>query len=403
MIYAIDIFGLDISFETLKANTTTWCLINIAIATTLSIISFYLTKKIILRIVSRLVKKTKTIWDDYLFKRRFFHKAAYFAPAIVMHYYIEYTGDFELSMSLKNIIYIYMLSLTMILFSTLLDSINDIYSSYEVSKQKPIKGFIQIVKILLGIVIAIIIISVLIDKSPKALLTGLGAFAAVIMLVFKDSILGFVAGINLSANDMLHIGDWIVMDSSGADGDVTEISLTTVKVQNWDKTIVTIPTYKLMTESFVNWRGMTESGGRRIKRSINIDMKSIKFLSNDEIERFKGYKLLTDYINQKCNEIKQTNESETVPVNQTRLTNLGIFRKYLQQYISSHPLIHDDMTFMIRQLQSTEKGVPLEIYCFSNVQNWVDYENIQSDIFDHVLAVIPEFDLKVFQSLSEIK
>lgn len=399
----MDIFGLDISIEALKENATTWCLINVAIATTLSIISFYLIKKIILGIVSRLVKKTKTVWDDYLLKRRFFHKAAYYAPAIVMHYYIEYTGDFELSMTLKNIIYIYMLSLTMLLFSTLLDSVNDIYSSYEVSKQKPIKGFLQVVKIILGIVIAIIIISVLIDKSPQALLTGLGAFAAVIMLVFKDSILGFVAGINLSANDMLHIGDWIVMESSGADGDVIEISLTTVKVQNWDKTIVTIPTYKLMTESFVNWRGMTESGGRRIKRSINIDMKSIKFLSKEDIERFKNYKLLTEYINQKCEEIKQINESETIPVNQNLLTNIGVFRKYLQLYLSNHPLIHDDMTFMVRQLQSTEKGVPLEIYCFSNIQDWVKYEDIQGDIFDHVLAVVPEFDLKVFQSLSELK
>lgn len=403
MIQNIDLFGLNLSLDSIKDNPIIWYSLHSLFAILLSVISFFITKKVILRLVTKFIQSTKTVWDDYLLKRNLFHKASYFAPAIVLHYYVDYIGDFALNNFVHNTIYIYMLALTMILINTLLDSVNDIYTSYAVSKQKPIKGFIQILKIIIGIVLAIIIISLLIEKSPGALLTGLGAFAAVIMLVFKDSILGFVAGINLSANDMLHIDDWIVMPSSGADGDVIEISLNTVKVQNWDKTIVTIPTYKLMNESFTNWRGMTESGGRRIKRSINIDIKSIKFLNNDEIDKFKGYKLLTDYINDKCNEIKLANSCEDIPVNQKRITNIGTFRKYLQQYLTKHPQIHNDMTFMVRQLQPTEKGIPMEIYCFSNLQDWVEYENLQSDIFDHVMAIIPEFDLKVFQSLSELK
>lgn len=403
MIENIDLFGLDLSLDTIKENPIIWYSLHSLFAIFLSVISFFITKKVILNLVSKFIRSTKTVWDDYLLKRNLFHKASYFAPAIVLHYYVNNIGNFSLNTFVHNAIYIYMLALTMLLINTLLDSVNDIYTSYAVSKQKPIKGFIQILKIIIGIVLAIIIISLLIDKSPGALLTGLGAFAAVIMLVFKDSILGFVAGINLSANDMLHIDDWIVMPSCGADGDVIEISLNTVKVQNWDKTIVTIPTYKLMNESFTNWRGMTESGGRRIKRSINIDIKSVKFLNNDEIDKFKGYKLLTNYINTKCEDIKLANSSENIPINQKRITNIGTFRKYLQEYLTGHPLIHNDMTFMVRHLQPTEKGIPVEIYCFSNVQDWVEYENLQSDIFDHIMAIIPEFDLKVFQSLSELR
>lgn len=402
MIENIEILGLDISIESIKENPIIWYSIHSIIAILLSVISFFITKKVLLNIVSKFIKRTKTVWDDYLLKRHFFHKASYYAPAIVLHYYVNYIGNFSLSVFVHNTIYIYMLALTMLLINTLLDSVNDIYTSYKVSKQKPIKGFIQILKIIVGIILTIVIISTLIEKSPEALLTGLGAFAAVIMLVFKDSILGFVAGINLSANDMLHIGDWIVMPACGADGDVIEISLNTVKVQNWDKTIVTIPTYKLMNESFSNWRGMTESGGRRIKRSINIDIKSVKFLDNNQIDKFKNYKLLSEYINDKCSEIKAINSSENILVNQKRITNIGTFRKYLQQYLIQHPQIHNDMTFMVRQLQPTEKGIPIEVYCFSNIQDWVEYENIQSDIFDHIMAIIPEFDLKVFQSLSEL-
>lgn len=395
--------ALDFTIDKLKESPFIWYSINAGIAIALSCISFFITRLVLKKVIIRLIRNSKTVWDDYLLNRKFFHKISFFAPAIVLYYYINMFGEFSAKASLMTTLTVYALILTALIISTLLDTVNDIYNSYDLSKYKPIKGFIQVIKIFVVIIIAIIIISTLLDKSPSALLAGLGAFAAVIMLVFKDSILGFVAGINISANNMLHIGDWIVMPSSGADGDVIEISLTIVKVQNFDKTIVTIPTYKLMSESFTNWRGMTESGGRRIKRSINIDIKSIKFLSPEDIERFRDYKLLTKYLDKKSEEIKKANSSETIPVNQKRLTNIGTFRVYLHQYLAKDPNIHHDMTFMVRQLQPTEKGIPLEIYCFSKNQDWVEYENIQSDIFDHIMAVLPEFDLKVYQSLSELR
>ncbi len=393
----INILGHDISMGDIQ-HTFFWSvIINLAFAFFLAWLAYIFTKKILLRIVTRFIKKTKTNWDDILLQKRFFRKAAWFAPAIVLYYYFNYLGHWKFSALIQTALMVYMLVLTIILVNTILDAINDIYNSFEISKNKPIKSFIQIVKTFLFCIIAIIIIGQLIDKSPLAIITGLGAFAAVLMLIFKDSILGFVAGVHLAANNMLRIGDWISMPSYGADGEVMEISLTIVKVRNWDKTIVTIPTYKMVNESYTNWRGMEESGGRRIKRHVNIDVKSIKFLNNEDIEKFSQYKLISEYIKNKCEEIKEENNSESLPVNQMRLTNIGTFRIYLDEYLKQHPLIHDDMTFMVRQLQPTDRGLPLEIYGFSKVQSWVEYENIQSDIFDHIMAVIPEFDLRIFQ------
>ncbi|MGB5989165.1 MAG: mechanosensitive ion channel domain-containing protein [Marinifilaceae bacterium] len=395
--------SIDFSFDLLKENQYLWNAIHIVSAILLSSFAFYLTRYILRNVLVKVIKNSKTQWDDYLLKRKFFHKLSFIMPAIVLNYYMHFLGDFGVKDTIQNTLSVYLLVLTALLISTLLDATNDIYNSFAVSKSKPIKGFIQVIKITTIVIIAIVIISIFMDKSPKALLTGLGAFAAVIMLVFKDSILGFVAGINISANNMLHIDDWIVMPSSDADGEVFEISLTTVKVRNWDKTIVTIPTYKLMSESFTNWRGMTESGGRRIKRSISLDIQTVKFLTPEQIEKFKEYKLLTKYINETIKRVEGINSNETLDVNKVRLTNIGTFRMYLQEYLNSNILIHDNMTFMVRQLQPTDKGVPLEIYCFSKEQDWKVYEGIQSDIFDHVIAILPEFDLKAFQVLSEIK
>jgi len=242
------------------------------------------------------------------------------------------------------------------------------------------------------------IIGILIGKTPIYILGTMGAFAAVLILVFKDTILGFVASIQLSANKMVSIGDWISMPSKNADGTVIDISLNTVKVQNWDKTISTIPTYALVSESFNNWKGMEESGGRRIKRHLNIDVKSIHFLSDEEIEMAEKVKLISDYIAEKKEEIKKANPENEIPINQKRLTNIGTFRKYIEAYLENHPKIHNDMTFLVRQLQPSEKGLPIEIYVFSNDQEWANYEAIQSDIFDHILAIVPEFNLRVFQN-----
>jgi len=249
-----------------------------------------------------------------------------------------------------------------------------------------------------------VIIAIIIGKNPMSLLVGLGASAAVLMLVFKDTILGLVASVQLSANNMVKPGDWIEMPSRNADGTVLEITLNTVKVQNWDRTISTIPTYAMVSESFHNWKGMEESDGRRIKRSVFIDKKSVSFCSDEMLERFRKIHILKEYIDEKTAEIKQYNEERgidsSIPVNGRRLTNIGVFRKYMELYLKNNPKINQEATCMVRQLQPTERGIPMEIYCFSNEKTWVLYEGVQADIFDHVFAIVPEFGLKLFQNPS---
>ncbi|MCQ9328113.1 mechanosensitive ion channel family protein [Pelistega suis] len=264
----------------------------------------------------------------------------------------------------------------------------------------PVRGLIQTIKLLLSIGIGIGIISLLIGQSPLILLSGLGAMTAVLMLVFKDPILGLVAGIQLSANNMLSIGDWLEMSKYNADGAVVDIGLTTVKVRNWDNTVTTIPTYALISDSFKNWRPMSESGGRRIKRSVMIDVSTVRFISEDEVNRLTRSPLLSEYIIAKSHELEQANREAdmSLGLNGRRLTNLGTFRAYLARYLKNHPHVHQEMTVMVRQLAPTENGVPLEIYCFSNDVAWVNYEGIQADIFDHIFAVVGEFGLRIHQS-----
>ncbi|HHX83071.1 MAG TPA: mechanosensitive ion channel family protein, partial [Pseudomonadaceae bacterium] len=265
-------------------------------------------------------------------------------------------------------------------------------------------GLVQGTKLVMTILAIILAIALLVGKSPLILFSGLGAMTAVLLLVFKDPLLGLVAGIQLSANNMLKVGDWLEMPKYGADGDVIDISLTTVKVRNWDKTITTIPSYALIADSFKNWRGMQESGGRRIKRSLNIDMTSIRFLNDDDIARLRKLQLLTSYIENKVREIEADNEarevSEDCPANGRRLTNVGTLRAYMEAYLKNHSQLNSYMTMMVRQLSPGPNGLPLEIYCFTATVNWVPYENAQADIFDHMLAVIPEFDLRLHQSPS---
>jgi miniconductance mechanosensitive channel len=291
--------------------------------------------------------------------------------------------------------------------SSVLDAANDIYNSYEISKTRPIKGFIQVAKIFLYVVYAIILITVLFLRTKGfGWLAGLGAFSAVLLLVFKDPILGFAGGIQLATNDMLRIGDWIEMPKYNADGTVMDITITTVKVQNWDKTITTIPTYFLVSDSYKNWRGMQESGARRIRRHILIDLTSIKFCTVEMLERYSQYEYVKDYINRTENEIRFYNEEKnvdpTVMINGRRQTNIGVFRAYLTSFLKNNPNLHQDLSLMVRQLQPTDTGLPLEIYAFSKEQDWEKFEDIQSDIFDHVLAGIKYFDLQLFQSPSGI-
>lgn len=286
----------------------------------------------------------------------------------------------------------------------ILTTLNDIYNTYEVSKSKPIKGFIQVLKTIIYIVCLLLMIAIMTEKQLSNILIGLGTLSAVLMLVFKDPILGFVGGLQLTVNDMLRIGDWIVMDKSKADGEVLEIGLTSVKVQNWDNTITTIPTYSMISESFTNWRGMQESGGRRIARSFVIDVDTIKFCTPEMLERFKKYQLVRDYIIEKEKEVENYNKLNNIDdsnlVNGRRQTNIGIFRAYLTKYLSNCPHINKDMTFMVRQLAPTEYGIPIQIYAFSANKEWIKYEDIQSDIFDHVFAVVSMFDLKIYQKPS---
>jgi miniconductance mechanosensitive channel len=271
------------------------------------------------------------------------------------------------------------------------------------SRRIPITTFVQVVKLLIVLGAAIYVISIALGKEPWVIFSGLGALTAVILLVFRDTILGFVGGLQLIANDMVRVGDWVEMPKYGADGDVLEITLTTVKVQNWDKTITTIPTYAMITDSFKNWRGMKESGGRRIKRSINIDVNTIKFCTPEMIERFKGIHRLRNYIESKETELREYNKQLDVEdsslADGRRMTNVGTFRAYLVEYLKQHPLVHKDMTFLVRQLQPGETGLPIEIYVFSTDQVWANYEGIQADIFDHVFAVLPVFELRAFQNL----
>jgi miniconductance mechanosensitive channel len=267
---------------------------------------------------------------------------------------------------------------------------------------RSIKSYVQLGKLALALIGAIVIVAVLIDRSPLILLSGLGAMSAVLMLVFKDTILSFTAGVQLSSNDMLRVGDWIEMPQMGADGAVIDIALHTVKVQNWDKTITTIPTWRLMSESYRNWRGMSESGGRRIKRQLRIDSATVRFLSDADIDRLERIALLAPYLAAKRQAVHSANaalgEGAAVPANLRRLTNIGTFRAYVQAYLQAHPGVHQGMTLMVRMLEPTAEGVPLELYCFTATTAWVQYEAIQGDIFDHLLALLPEFDLRLYQS-----
>lgn len=367
-------------------------------------LSDFITKKVLLKILKKVTKRTSSNWDDILLEKKVFNRLAHLIPALIAHSLIGFVlKDFPQALSFaRACINIYMIIMVLLSFDSFLNSLHQIYQTLKISKDRPIMGYIQVVKIIVYFISIIIILSIILDKKPTALFAGLGAMAAVLMLVFKDTILGFTASIQLTANDMVKIGDWISMPSHRADGDVIEVTLNTVKVQNWDKTISTIPTYALVSESFSNWRGMEESGGRRIKRHINIDMKSVKFCSAEMIEKFKKIQYIKNYIEEKEQEIteynKQNNIDETISVNGRRLTNFGTFRYYLEEYLGDHPNIHNDMTFLVRQMQPSELGIPIEVYVFSKDQAWSNYEKIQSDIFDHILAVIPEFELSVFQN-----
>ena len=364
-------------------------------------------RHILLKIVAHLVRKTKATWDDIVFDHKVMvHLSRMVAPVIIYIFVpvaFAEAGSVTLDF-IQRICFIYIVITFLSFINSFLKAVYTVYSAKEQLRDRPLKGMLQTVQVILWFVGAIVIVSILINESPVSLLAGLGASAAILMLVFKDSIMGFVSGVQLSANDMLKVGDWIAMPKYGADGTVIEVTLNTVKVRNWDNTIVTIPPYLLVSDSFQNWRGMRESGGRRVKRSINIDMTSVKFCTPEMLAKYRKIQLLKDYVDRTEKVVEEYNKEHNIDnsvlVNGRRQTNLGVFRAYLTNYLKSLPTVNQELTCMVRQLQPTETGIPLELYFFSANKVWVAYEGIQADVFDHVLAIIPEFDLQVFQNPS---
>ncbi|MCE4061752.1 mechanosensitive ion channel family protein [Pandoraea sputorum] len=359
---------------------------------------------VIVRVVRIVVQRTANRWDDALLAHRVFHRAARILPYLVIQFGIEWVPD----LPAKAVIVIGNVALaTTLLYATLaiagiLDAAQTVYAMSEHARTRSIKGYVQLGKIALYVVAAIGIVATIIDRSPWLLLSGLGAMSAVLLLVFKDTIMSFVASVQLTSNDMLRVGDWIEMPQVGADGDVVDIALHTVKVQNWDKTITTIPTWRLISESFRNWRGMQQSGGRRIKRTLCIDAGSVGFLDEAEIARLSNLHLLGNYLSEKQRSLADANaalgHAAGVPANTRRLTNIGTFRAYALAYLKAHPNIHEGMTCMVRSLQPTATGIPVELYCFTNTTVWAEYERVQGDVFDHLLAILPEFGLRMYQN-----
>ncbi len=368
-----------------------------------AIIIDLIVRKLIIGIVRAFARRTSSTWDDVLIDHNVFGRLVQIVPALIVYVGILFINGLPepLVLLTRNVAMGYMVLMMTMAVSALLSAANTIYSTLPVSKERSLKGFVQLIQIVVWVVGGVLIVATVIDRSPLLLLSGFGAMTAVLLLVFKDTILSLVASVQLTAQDMVRVGDWIEMPQFGADGDVVDVQLHTIKVQNWDKTITTIPTHRLITDSFKNWRGMSQAGARRIKRSVFIDVSSIRFQTQPEVEHFTRFALLKDYITKKEQELSDYNAGlKTVvdaEVNQRRLTNIGMFRAYAFNYLKNHPSIDQSMTLILRQLGPGPEGLPLEIYCFTNTTVWADYENIQSDIFDHLLAIVPEFGLKLFQ------
>ena len=348
-------------------------------------------------------RRTKNQFDDLLIKHRLFRRISYLVPTLILYYFVQdsvYNVPVLVSV-VRRLLEVAFVVIVILVVDSVLSTLNDYYDRFEFSKDHPITGLVQIIKIILYFFGILFAIATLFHRDLSSLFVGLGTLSAVLMLIFRDPILGFVGGLQLTFNKMIRIGDWITMPQYHADGTVLEITLTTIKIQNWDKTIVTVPTYSLVTNSFQNWRGMEESGGRRIKRAVYIDMDSVHFVTPEELEKFKKIKILKPYLDKKEKEIEAYNQKlhvdPEVVVNGRRQTNLGIFRAYLKAYLRNRDDIRDDMTFLVRQLPPSEKGIPIEIYVFTKTTAWAVYEDIQADIFDLVLAVLPEFGLRAYQ------
>ncbi len=392
----------------LSQESTSYVILSIDIFLVLlvSLVADFIARRIILGFVKTYVTRSKNTYDDVFLEKKVFQSLAHLIPAIIIWYSIPWIFDhvnFGNSFFTKAIA-LFMIVQIVVVINRFLKAVEYIGLRAERFEGKPISSYIQVAKITVYIVATILILSMLIGKSPITILTAFGAATAVILLIFRDTILGLVASIQISANDMVRLGDWVTMEKYGADGDVMEINLTTVKIRNFDKTFTTVPTYSFIADSFKNWRGMESMGVRRIKRSLNIDIGSVKFVTEEMRERFKGFSRVKDFVISRQAEIDKFNEEtgadKSVLMNGRHMTNIGVFRRYALQYLLDNPKIDQKETVMVRQLQPTETGIPLEIYAFSSDIAWVNYENIQADIFDHLLAAAEMFELRIFQNPS---
>ena len=360
-------------------------------------------KRVLVGLVRAFAEHSTVTWDDTLVEHNVFGRLVQVVPALVVFAGVPFIPGLQDSLVqlIRNVAMGYMVLMLTLGLTATLSAAQSIYETLPVAKDRPLKGFVQLLQIVIWILGGVMIVAAVLDRSPLLLLSGFGAMTAILLLVFKDTILSLVASVQLTAQDMVRVGDWIEMPQFGADGDVVDVQLHTIKIQNWDKTITTIPTHRLISDSFKNWRGMSQSGGRRIKRSIFIDVSTIRKQTQEEVERFTRFALLKGYIKAKEQELAEYNAGLAVAVdeevNQRRLTNIGTFRAYALNYLKNHPRIRKDMTLIVRQLAPGPEGLPLEIYCFTTTTAWAEYEDIQSDIFDHLLAIVPEFGLRLFQ------
>jgi len=363
----------------------------------------WIVKRILVQGINRVLAHTALGRTARIEEHGFIKRLSNIVPALVLTIGIALIPGLPESAVtvVRNVCSAFIVLTIALAIGALLNIVNSWYQHRPDAVNRPIKGYIQVIKIFLYALATILMIAALIDRSPVILLSGLGALAAVLMLIFQDTLLSLVASVQISSSGIVRVGDWIEMPQQNADGDVIDIALHTVTVQNWDKTVTTIPTKRFITDSFKNWRGMSEAGGRRIKRSLFLDQSSVRFLSREEQQRLRQFMLLDDYLERKNKEINHWNEKLAergkYPGNTRRVTNLGTFRAYVEQYLRNHPAIHQDMTLLVRHLSPTADGLPLELYCFTNDIRWAAYEGIQADIFDHLLAILPEFGLKVFQ------
>ena len=381
------------------ADIVYYILITIALLIVCAILNFII-NRVVLKLITKLIMNNKNKWDDVLLETKLFQRIALIVPGVLIYSFASFYNNLQVIIQKAAIIYV--LVVISMVFKSLLVALDSIYRQNPVSNERPIKGLLQVIEIAVYVVVGIAVISILIDRNPIYLLSGVGAVTAVVSLIFKDIIIGFVSGIQLVWNDMLRIGDWVEMPKYNTDGDVLDITLYSVKIQNWDKTISTIPTSAFITDSFKNWKGMREYGGRRVKRSFLIDMYTIKICSYEMIERFKKIELISEYMEEITKEIDAYNHENNINtelhINGKQLTNLRVFRAYLTNYIKNTIERRPESTTMVRQLAPTENGIPIEIYLFVADTKWVNYETIQADVFDHILSVIDIFELRMFQN-----